>query len=146
VLPLEQGEGLVDERQDVDAHRLAQLLHLNGLVKLLDGLSVVLLVEEKLSVVVVNIRNLLKILHRPAESGHSGGDGAHLVLGHTELNVGENEGSVQVDGLLVVLGSLGKLTQDEVELGTVVVNIGVVLVVVDGKLEVVGGGILVSCV
>jgi hypothetical protein len=59
--------------------------------------------------------------------------------------VGEDEGSVEVDGLLVVLSGLSKLTQDEVELGTVVVNIGIVLVVVDGKLEVVGGSILVSC-
>lgn len=57
----------------------------------------------------------------------------------------ENEGAVEVDRLLVVFGGLGKLAQDEVELGAVVVNIGVILVVGDGKLEVVSGSILVSC-
>jgi hypothetical protein len=59
--------------------------------------------------------------------------------------VGEDEGAVEVDRLLVVLGGLGELTQDEVELGAVVVDVGVILVVGNGKLEVVGGGILVSC-
>ena len=57
----------------------------------------------------------------------------------------ENEGAVEVDRLLIVLGGLGELAQDEVELCAVVVNIGVILVVGDGKLEVVSGSILVSC-
>jgi hypothetical protein len=144
MLPLEQGQGLVDQRQNVDTHGLALLLHLDSLVKLLDGLREVLLVQEKLAVVVVDVRDLLEVLHRSAESGHGGGNRAHLVLCDTELDVGEDERSVQVDRLLVVLRSLGKLAQDEVELGAVVVNIGVILVVVDGDLEVISGGILVT--
>jgi hypothetical protein len=63
----------------------------------------------------------------------------------TELDVRVDERAIEVDRLLVVLGGLGKLGQDEVQLGTVVVDIGVVLVVVNGKLKVIGGGILVSC-
>jgi hypothetical protein len=55
-----------------------------------------------------------------------------------------DERPVKVDGLLVVLGGLGELTQDEVELGTVVVDVGVILVVGDGELEVISSGILVS--
>lgn len=62
----------------------------------------------------------------------------------TELDVGEDEGAVEVNGLLVVLGGFGELAEDEVKLGTVVVDIGVVLVVVDGELEVIGGGLLVT--
>lgn len=56
----------------------------------------------------------------------------------------ENKGAVEVDRLLVVLSGLGELAQDEMELGAVVVNIGIILVVSDGKLEVVGSSILVS--
>ena len=145
MLPLEQSQSLVDQGEDVDAHGLALLLHLDGLVELLDSLGVVLLVEQKLTVVVVYIRNLLEVLDRPAEGSHGGGNGAHLVLGDTELDVREDEGAVEVDRLLVVLGGLGELTQDEVELSAVVVDIGVILVVGDGELEVVGGSILVSC-
>lgn len=63
---------------------------------------------------------------------------------HTKLDVGVNERPVEIDRLLVVLGGLGKLGQDEVQLGTVVVDIGVVLVVSNGKLEVVGRGVLVT--
>jgi hypothetical protein len=65
-------------------------------------------------------------------------------LCHTELDVRVYERAVEVNRLLVVLGGLGKLGEDEVQLGTVVVDIGVVLVVGNGKLEVIGGGILVS--
>jgi len=145
MLPLEQSQSLVDQGQDVDAHGLALFLHFDGLVELLDGLGEVLLVEQKLTVVVVHVRYVLEVLDRPAESSHGGGHGAHLVLGHTELDVRENEGAVEVDRLLVVLGGLGELAQDEVELGAVVVDIGVILVVGDGKFEVIGSSILVSC-
>lgn len=144
VLPLEQSKSLVDQGQHVDAHGLASLLHLNSLVELLDGLGVVLLVEQQLTVVVVHIRHLLKVLHGATESSHGGGNGAHLVLCDTELDVGEDERAVEVNGLLVVLGGFGELAEDEVKLGTVVVDIGVVLVVVDGELEVIGGGLLVT--
>ena len=144
VLPLEQGEGLVDQGQNVDAHGLALLLHLHGLVELLDGLGVVLLVEQELTVVVVYVRDILEVLNRPAESGHGRSNGAHLVLCHTELNVGVDESAVEINRLLVVLGGLGKLGQDEVELGAVVVDIGVILVVGDSKLKVVSSSILVA--
>ena len=55
-----------------------------------------------------------------------------------------DERAVEVNRLLVVLSGLGKLGEDEVQLGAVVVDIGVVLVVGNGKLEVIGGGILIS--
>lgn len=144
LLPLEKGQSLIDEGQNVDTHGLAQLLHLNGLVELLNGLGVVLLVEQQLAVIVVDIGDLLKVLHRAAESGHGRGNGAHLVLGHTELNVRVNERTVEVDGLLVVLGGLSELAQDEVELGAVVIDVGVILVVSDGELEVIRSSILVA--
>jgi hypothetical protein len=55
-----------------------------------------------------------------------------------------DERTVEVDGLLVILGGLGELTQDEVQLGAVVVDVGVILVVGDGELEVIRSGVLVS--
>lgn len=58
--------------------------------------------------------------------------------------MGEDERAVEVNRLLVVLCGLGEFAQDEVQLGAVVVNIGVVLVAVNGELEVVSSGILVS--
>jgi hypothetical protein len=58
--------------------------------------------------------------------------------------VREDEGTVEIDRLLVVLGGFGKFTEDEVKLGAVVVDVGVILVVRDGELEVVSSGILVT--
>lgn len=144
VLPLEQGKSLVDQGQDVNTHRLALLLHLHGLVELLNCLREVLLVEEKFTVVVVDIGHFFKVLHGSSEGGHGGRNGAHLVLRNTKLNVGVDESTVEVDGFLVILSSLGELSEDEVKLGAVVVDVGVILVVGDGELEVVGSGVLVS--
>lgn len=144
MLPLEQRQSLVDQGQDINAHGLILLLHLDSLVELLNSLGVVLLVEQKLTIVVVNVRDLLEVLDRPAESGHGRRNRAHLVLCHTELDVREDERPVKVDRLLVILGGLGELTQDEVELSTVVVDVGVVLVVGDGELKVVCSSVLVS--
>jgi hypothetical protein len=45
--------------------------------------------------------------------------------------VGEDKVTVKVNGLLVVLCSLGKFPEDEVELGTVVVDIGIFAVVLN---------------
>lgn len=144
VLPLEQGKRLVDQGQNVDTHRLDLLLHVDGLVELLNGLGEVLLVEQELTVVVVDVRDLLKVLERSPKSSHGGRNRAHLVLGHTELDVGVDECTVKVNRLLVVLGGFRKLSEDEVELSTVIVNVGVILVVGNGELEVISGGILVS--
>jgi hypothetical protein len=58
--------------------------------------------------------------------------------------VRENEGAVEVDRLLVVFSGLGELAQDEMKLGAVVVDVGIILVMSDGKLKVVGSSILVS--
>lgn len=55
-----------------------------------------------------------------------------------------DERPIEVDRLLVVLGGLGKLTQNEVELGAVVVDVGVILVVSNGKLKIICCSILVS--
>lgn len=145
MLPLEDSERLVDERKDVDSHGLALFLHVHGLVELLDGLREVLLVEEELSEVVVDIRHVLKVLHRSLESGHGGCNGAHLVLRHTKLDVGENEVAVKFDRLLVVLGGVRKLPKNEVKLSAMVVDVGVVLVVSDSELKIVRCGILVPC-
>lgn len=144
MLPLEQSKSLVDQRQNIDAHGVALLLLLNGLFELLNSFGVVLLVEQKLTIVVVYIGNVLKVLHRSAERGHGGGNGAHLVLSDAKLDVREDEGTVKINGLLVILGSLSELLQDEVQLSTVVVDVRVVLVVGDGELEVISGSILVS--
>lgn len=65
-------------------------------------------------------------------------------MSHTKLDVGVDKGTVEVNRLLVVLGGFRKLPKDEVELSTVVVDVGVILVVSDGELEVIGSSILVS--
>jgi len=44
----------------------------------------------------------------------------------------EDKAAVEVDRLLIVLGGFGEFSKNEVELGAVVVDIGVVLVVGDG--------------
>jgi hypothetical protein len=100
---------------------------------------VLLLVEEQLAVVVVDIALVTKVLDAATEGGHGRSDGTHLVLGNTELNVREDELRVEVDGLLVVGGGQGELGKDEVKLGAVVEDVRVVGVVLDGKLEVMGG-------
>ena len=51
----------------------------------------------------------------------------------------EDELGVEVDGLLVVGSGQGELGKDEMELGAVVEDVRVVGVVLDGKLEVMGG-------
>jgi hypothetical protein len=100
---------------------------------------VLLLVEEQLAVVVVDIALVTKVLDATTEGGHGRSDGTHLVLGNTELNVREDELRVEVDGLLVVGGGQGEFGKDEVKLGAVVEDVRVVGVVLDGKLEVMGG-------
>lgn len=144
MFPLEQSQRLVDQRQHVDAHGLDLLLHIHRLVELLNGLVEVLLVEQEFTVVVVHIRHLFKVLHRTAERGHSRGNRAHLVLRHSQLDVRVDKGAVEVDRLLVVLGRFGVLPEDEVQLGPVVVDIRVVLVLIDGQFKVIRSGILVS--
>lgn len=144
MLPLEQGKRLVDQRQNIDTHGLDLLLHVDGLVELLNGLGEVLLVEQELTIVVVDIGDLLKVLQRSPEGSHGGCNRAHLVLSHTKLDVGVDECTVKVNRLLVVLGGFCKLPENEVELSTVVVDVGVILVVGNGELKVISGGILVS--
>lgn len=58
--------------------------------------------------------------------------------------MGIDERPVKVNRLLVILGGFRILTQDEMKLSSVVVNVGVVLVVSDRKLKVVLGGILTA--
>jgi hypothetical protein len=67
---LEHGEGLVDERQHVHARGLGLALEFNGHVELLDGLVVLILIEEQLAVVVVDVGSLLEVLHAAPESSH----------------------------------------------------------------------------
>jgi hypothetical protein len=100
LLPLEESKGLVDERQNVHSSALLAndlLLHLNGGLELLDGLLVLLLVEQELTVVVVNIALVAEVLDATAEGSHGRGDRSHLVLCDTELNVREDELRVEVD-------------------------------------------------
>ena len=145
MLPLEQGKGLVDQGQNIDTHRLDLLLHVDRLVELLNGFGEVLLVKQEFTVVVVNVRHIFKVLDRSSEGGHGGRNGAHLVLCYTQLDVGVDESPVKVNRLLVVLSGFRKLPEDEVELSTVVVDIRVILVVVDGDFKVIRSGVLVSC-
>lgn len=136
LLPLEESESLVDERKDVHAHGLGLLLKGDSSIELLNSLLELVLVEEKLAIVVVDVGGLVEVLHATAEGGHRRGDGAHLVLGNTKLDVGEDEVGVEVDGLLVILGGLSELSLDEVELGAVVVDIRVLGVLLNGLVEV----------
>ena len=100
---------------------------------------VLLLVEEQLAVVVVDIALVTEVLDATAQGGYERADGTHLVLSNTKLNVREDELGVEVDGLLVVGSGQGELGKDEMELGAVVEDVRVVGVVLDGKLEVMGG-------
>ena len=143
MLPLEERQRLVDQGKHVHAHGLGQLLHLDGGVELLDGLLVLALVQEQLTVIVIHIGDLVEVLDAATEGGHGGRDGAHLVLRNTELDVGEDKVAVQIDRLLVVLGRLGELALDEVQLRTVVVDIRVISVL--GQREVKIFNRLVGC-
>lgn len=113
LLPLEKRQGLVDEGKDVHAQRLGLLLHLHGRIELLDRLLVLLLVEQQLSVVVVHIWHLAEVLGASSEHSKCRGDGSHLVLRDSELDVREDKVSVKINGLLVVFGCVGELAQDE---------------------------------
>jgi len=142
LFPLEEGESLVDQRKDVHSTALLAdnlLLHLNCRLELLNRLLVLLLIKEQLAVVVVNVTLVTKVLDAAAESGHGRGNGTHLVLGNTELDVREDELGIEVDGLLVVGSGQGEFGKNEVELSAVVEDVGVVGVVLNGKLEVMGG-------
>ena len=135
MLPLEERQCLVDHRQNVAAFVLVRL-DLDGLVKLIDRLLKLGLVEQEFTIIVVDVGHLLEVLGAPPEGRRGRGDRAHLVLSYTELDMGENEVLVQVNGLLVIACGLGKLILDEVQLRTVIVNIGVVLVLLEGPVEV----------
>lgn len=148
LLPLEEGERLVDEREDVHSAALLAdnlLLHLDGGLELLDSLLVLLLVEQKLTIVVVDVALVAEVLNAAAEGGHGRGNGAHLVLCDAKLDVREDELGVEVDGLLVVGCGHGELGKDEVKLSAVVEDVGVIGVVLDGKLEVARGLVALGC-
>lgn len=57
----------------------------------------------------------------------------------------EDEVGVEIDGFLVVFGGLAEFRLDEVKLGTVVVDVWVVLVLLKGRGKVGFGGIRVRC-
>jgi hypothetical protein len=59
--------------------------------------------------------------------------------------VREDEVLVEVDGLLVVFGGLAELGLDEVQLGAVVVDVGVLLVLGERGSEVGFGSVGVGC-
>lgn len=132
MLPLEDGKSLIYEREDIDAHGLARLLHLYGLVEFLNSLGEVLLIEEEFSVVVVHVGYVFEVLDGSSERSHSRGNGSHLVLGHTKLDVRVDEAAVEFDRLLVVLGGVREFSKDEVELSAMVIDVGVILVVGNG--------------
>jgi hypothetical protein len=58
--------------------------------------------------------------------------------------VREDEVFVEVDGLLVVLCGFAEFGLDEVELGAVVVDVGVVLVLGEGRFEICLSGLRVG--
>jgi hypothetical protein len=133
---LELGQRLVHERQHVNAGRVNLRLELNGLVELLNCLVKLLLVQEQLAVVDVRVGQVLKVLDAPLQRCKAGRDRAELVLHDAELDVGEDEVVVQVDGLLVVLGSSLEFANHELELAAVVVDVRIVRRPFDGLLEV----------
>lgn len=148
LLPLEQCQRLVDERQHVHAtSTLADslALHLNSSLELLNSLLVFLLVEEKLSVVVVDIALVSEVLDTSSESRHAASNGTHLVLCDTKLDVGEDEVTVEVNRFLVVGRGGAEFGKDEVELSTVVVDVRVLCVVRSGVFKIFGSGIARAC-
>jgi hypothetical protein len=60
------------------------------------------LIQQQLTVVVVDIALVAKVLNAAAESGHATRNRTHLVLCNAKLDMREDEGSVEIDGLLVV--------------------------------------------
>jgi len=129
LLPLKDGKRLVDERQNVHGNGFGLLLEIDSLVEQVDGLGKAVLVEQQLAVVVVAFGYQREVLNAPPEGGHGRGDGAHLVLRHAQLDVRKDEGLVEVDRLLIVLGRVGKLALDKVQLRAVVVDVGIAVVV-----------------
>jgi hypothetical protein len=67
-------------------------------------------------------------------------------LGHTKLDVREDEVLVQVDRLLIVLGCLGELLLDEVQLSSVVVDVRIIGVLLQSFLEVQFRLLRVTCI
>jgi hypothetical protein len=65
-------------------------------------------------------------------------------LRDAQLDVGEDEGTVEFDGLLVVSRGVGELTEDEVQLSSMVVDVGIVFVLRGRLLEVIGSGFSVA--
>jgi hypothetical protein len=70
LLPLEQSQSLVDQGKNIHAGNTLLLLHLDSSLELLNSFRVLLLVKQQLTIVVVDVRNLLKVLDTAAESGH----------------------------------------------------------------------------
>ena len=64
---------------------------------------------------------------------------------NTKLNVTEDEFGVEVNGVLVVFGGFTKFSTNEVELRTMVVDVGVSRVLDDSLREVFGSRISVTC-
>ena len=81
LLPLEDQEGLVDVWKGVRG------LQLDGLIKALICLIIVLLIQQQLSVVVVDVAGIGEILQCLLEDGHSICNVSELVLSHSILDV-----------------------------------------------------------
>lgn len=56
----------------------------------------------------------------------------------------EDEVSIEIDGLLIVLGGLVELAQNEMKLCTVVVDVRILGVLVQGFLEILRRGVAIS--
>lgn len=137
VFPVAVQQRLIDQRQHIDRARPVLLVELDGVVEFLNGLRVLLLVQQELAVVVVHVAGVLERLERAAERRHRRGNAAGLVLRYAQLDVRVDEVRVEINRLLVVLGRLRELAEEEVELRAVVVDIRVVLVVADCGVKVV---------
>lgn len=112
MLPLENQEGLVDIWKGVRGSEL------NSLIEALVSLVELLLVQEKLSVVVVNIARLWEVLQCLLENVHGIRNVPKLVLGNTILNVREDELGLKLDRLDIILGSGLVLASDKEDLAT----------------------------
>jgi hypothetical protein len=107
---LEDQEGLVDIWEGVRGSEL------NSLVEALEGLVELLLVQEKFSVVVVNIARLWEFLQCLLENVHGVRNVSKLILGNTVLDVREDELGLKLDRLDIILGSGLVLAGDEEDL------------------------------
>lgn len=126
------------------------LVLLGGLVKVLDGLGVLggvigSLIKQQLAVVVEHLGLVLELLLELLKLGLSALLAAVLVESDGVLDLREDEGAVELGGLLVLLDGLLIMAGDEHDLAAVVIDVGVIGVEFGGCGKVVFSAAGVAC-